>query len=112
MAIDIMQPIRISIDLSSGLVQTPLRMQLMKGDKKANRVIVALTDGGKEADLTGVTVTGSFITVPTKVTTISMTRIGLMIDAETAACPRISAPTMLIVEPICEGMRVPASLIK
>lgn len=61
MAIDIMQPIRFSIDLGSGLVQTPLRMQLMKGDKKANRVIVVLTDGGKEADLTGVTVSGSFI---------------------------------------------------
>lgn len=61
MAIDIMQPIRFSIDLGSGLVQTPLRMQLMKGDKKANRVIVVLTDGWKEADLTGVTVSGSFI---------------------------------------------------
>lgn len=61
MAIDIMQPIRFSIDLGSGLVQTPLRMQLMKGDKKANRVIVVLTDDGKEADLTGVTVSGSFI---------------------------------------------------
>lgn len=61
MAIDIMQPIRLSIDLESGLVQTPLRMHLMKGDKKANRVIVALTENKKEADLTGVIVTGSFI---------------------------------------------------
>ena len=35
-----------------------------------------------------------------------------LMDADTAACPRISPPTMLMVEPICEGMRVPASLMR
>ena len=32
--------------------------------------------------------------------------------AVTAASPMTSAPTMLTVDPICEGIRVPASLIK
>ena len=64
MATDIMQPLRYVIDLQSGLVQQQMRGQLMKGDKKANRVIVELKDGGNKADLTGVTATGSFIRPP------------------------------------------------
>ena len=64
MATDIMQPLRYVIDLQSGLVQQPMRGQLMKGDKKANRVIVELKDGCNKADLTGVTATGSFIRPP------------------------------------------------
>lgn len=55
------QPMRFVVDLSAGLVQQPLRPQLMKGDKQANTIIVKLTDGGKSVDLTGVEVTGSFI---------------------------------------------------
>lgn len=62
--ITLRQPLRYTIDLSAGLVQQPMRSQLMKGDKKANRVIVHLTDGGKDAALSGVTVTGSFIRPP------------------------------------------------
>ncbi|MBQ8617664.1 MAG: hypothetical protein IJ418_09130 [Clostridia bacterium] len=61
MALDIIQPMRFEIDLRDGLVQKPQRTQLMKGDKNANRVVIALTDGGKAVDLTGATVTGSFI---------------------------------------------------
>ena len=62
--ISLRQPLRYTIDLSAGLVQQPMRSQLMKGDKKANRVIVHLTDGGKDVTLSGVTVTGSFIRPP------------------------------------------------
>ncbi len=62
--ISLRQPLRYTIDLSAGLVQQPMRGQLMKGDKKANRVIVHLTDGRKDAVLSGVTVTGSFIRPP------------------------------------------------
>ena len=64
MAIDIAQALTVPIDLKSGLIQQAMRSQLMKGDKKANRVIVELTDGGKTVDLAGVTVTGSFIRPP------------------------------------------------
>lgn len=64
METDIMQPLRYVIDLQSGLVQQPMRGQLMKGDKKANRVIVELTDGGDKAVLTGASATGSFIRPP------------------------------------------------
>lgn len=49
------------IDLKNGLIQQPIRPQLMKGDKNANTVIVELTEDKKEVDLSGVTVTGSFI---------------------------------------------------
>ena len=62
--ISLRQPLRYTIDLGAGLVQQPMRSQLMKGDKKANRVIVHLTDGGKDVTLSGVTVTGSFIRPP------------------------------------------------
>lgn len=62
--ISLRQPLRYTIDLGAGLVQQPMRGQLMKGDKKANRVIVHLTDGGKDVTLSGVTVTGSFIRPP------------------------------------------------
>lgn len=55
------QPLRYEVDLSTGLVQTPLRTQLMKGDKQANTIIVKLTNSGKSVDLTGVQVSGSFI---------------------------------------------------
>lgn len=55
------QPLRYEVDLSTGLVQTPLRTQLMKGDKQANTIIVKLTNSGESVDLTGVQVSGSFI---------------------------------------------------
>lgn len=55
------QPLRYEVDLSTGLVQTTLRTQLMKGDKQANTIIVKLTNSGEIVDLTGVQVSGSFI---------------------------------------------------
>lgn len=67
MAIDatgLMQPIRCEIDINNGLVQTPMRTQLMRGDAKANRVVVALKNGSENVDLSGVTVTGSFVRPP------------------------------------------------
>lgn len=67
MAIDatgLMQPIRYEIDINNGLVQTPMRTQLMRGDAKANRVVVALKNGSENVDLSGVTVTGSFVRPP------------------------------------------------
>lgn len=54
-------PLYFAIDLKNGLIQQPIRPQLMKGDKRANTIVVALTEDKKPADLTGVTVTGSFI---------------------------------------------------
>lgn len=54
-------PLLYTIDLKDGLVQQPLRPQLMKGDKKANTIIVRMTDGDKAADLTGASAVGSFI---------------------------------------------------
>lgn len=47
--------------------------------------------------------------IPVIATTITKT--GLTILAETAACPKTKAPTILIVVPIGEGTRKPASLI-
>ena len=47
--------------------------------------------------------------IPVMATTI--TKIGLTIPAETAACPKTSAPTILIVVPIGAGTLKPASLI-
>ena len=47
--------------------------------------------------------------IPVIATTITKT--GLTIPAETAACPKTKAPTILIVVPIGEGTRKPASLI-
>ena len=41
-----------------------------------------------------------------------MMTMGLMMEADTAACPRMSPPTMPMTEPICEGMRVLASLMR
>ena len=54
-------PLRFAIDLTSGLIQQPIKPQLMKGDKRANTIIVVLTEDKKPVDLSGVTVTGSFI---------------------------------------------------
>ena len=54
-------PLRFMIDLTSGLIQQPIRQQLMKGDKKANAIVVVLTEDKEPVDLSGVTVTGSFI---------------------------------------------------
>ncbi len=55
------QPLWYEVDLSTGLVQTPLRTQLMKGDKQANTIIVKLTNNSKSVDLTGIQVSGSFV---------------------------------------------------
>lgn len=63
-ATGLMQPIRCEIDINNGLVQTPMRTQLMRGDAKANRVVVALKNGSENVDLSGVTVTGSFVRPP------------------------------------------------
>ena len=60
-AVGLQQPMRYTIDIKSGLIQTPVHTQLMKGDKMANRVIVDVRDGKEKADLSGVTVTGGFI---------------------------------------------------
>lgn len=61
MALDIVQPMRFVVDIKDGIVQRPQRTQLMQGDKNANRIIVALKNGNEDVDLTGATVTGSFI---------------------------------------------------
>ena len=54
-------PLFFPIDLRSGLTQQPIRAQLMKGDKRANTIVVHLTEDKKPVDLTGAAVTGSFI---------------------------------------------------
>ena len=64
MAIDagaIMQPMRFTLDVESGLVMRPQRTALMKGDRRANRIIVELTKGGAPFDATGAQASGSFI---------------------------------------------------
>ena len=53
--------LRYEIDLQSGLVQQPMRSQLMKGDKNANTVVVDLKNGSETVDLADVFVLGSFI---------------------------------------------------
>lgn len=58
---DIVQGMRFPVDVKSGLVEQPQRAVLMKGDKDANRVTLVLKDGEKEVDLSGATVTGSFV---------------------------------------------------
>lgn len=60
-ALGLMQPMVFTIDVKSGLIQQPVRPQLMKGDRRANRIIVRMMDGGEALDLTGAAVTGSFI---------------------------------------------------
>lgn len=63
-AVGLQQPLRYTVDLKEGLVQQPMSSQLMKGDKKANRVIVRITNGSETVDLAGVGVSGSFIRPP------------------------------------------------
>lgn len=63
-AVGLQQPLRYTVDLKDGLVQQPMSSQLMKGDKKANRVIVRITNGSETVDLAGVGVSGSFIRPP------------------------------------------------
>lgn len=63
-SVGLQQPLKYSVDVKSGLVRMPMTSQLMKGDKKANRVIVEIKDGSEKVDLSGVTVTGSFIRPP------------------------------------------------
>ena len=58
---DIVHPMRYTIDLKDGLVQKPMETRLMKGDKKANCVIVTIKKDGDEVTLSGVTASGSFI---------------------------------------------------
>ena len=58
---DIVQGMRFPVDVKSGLAEQPQRAVLMKGDKDANRVTLVLKDGEKEVDLSGATVTGSFV---------------------------------------------------
>lgn len=63
-AVGLQQPLRYDVDIKSSLIRTPMTTQLMKGDRHANRVIVAIKDGKENVDLSGVTVTGSFIRPP------------------------------------------------
>lgn len=63
----IIQPMRFSVDVENGLTEQPQRHSLMKGDKNANRVILALYDGKKEVDLTGAAVTGTFTLAGVKI---------------------------------------------
>lgn len=58
------QPLFFEVDVKEGLVQQPLRTRLMKGDKKANRIVVLIKDGGEKIDLSGIPVSGSFIKPP------------------------------------------------
>ena len=67
-AVEFIQPIRYQIDLKDGLVQKPMSTQLMKGDAKANRVIVALTNDGELVDLSSTSVNGKFIRPPDEAT--------------------------------------------
>ena len=57
---DIAQEMRYKIDVKNGLVKQPMSGSLMRGDKKANRIIAELVDGDKTVSLDGVTVTGKF----------------------------------------------------
>lgn len=57
---DIAQAMRYKIDVKNGLVKQPMSGMLMRGDKKANRIIAELVDGDKTVSLDGVTVTGKF----------------------------------------------------
>lgn len=65
-------PLLFVIDIGNGLIQQPIRPQLMKGDKKANTIIVRVIDGNEPVDLTGATVTCSFIS-PVKSAEILLT---------------------------------------
>ena len=58
------QPLLFVIDVKKGLIQKPIGTQLMKGDRRANTVIVRVIDGGSPVDLSGATATGSFIAPP------------------------------------------------
>lgn len=62
--IDIAQPMRFKVDVRNGLVEQPQRESLMKGDKKANRIIAELMYGSETFDITGVTVKGKFFRPP------------------------------------------------
>ncbi len=57
---DIIQSMRIPVDLQTGITVQMQRAKLMKGDKKANRIVAVLSDGGKAVDLTGCTAAGGF----------------------------------------------------
>lgn len=58
------QPLFFEVDVKEGLVQQPLRTRLMKGDKKANRIVVLIKDGSEKINLSGISVSGSFIKPP------------------------------------------------
>lgn len=62
--LNIAQPMRFRVDVKTGLVEQPLRESLMKGDKKANRIIAEIVNGGVPQDITGVTVKGKFCRPP------------------------------------------------
>lgn len=62
--LNIAQPMRFRVDVKTGLVEQPQRESLMKGDKKANRIIVELVNGSETLDITGVTVKGKFCRPP------------------------------------------------
>ncbi len=62
--INIAQPMRFRVDVKTGLVEQPQRGGLMKGDRKANRIIVELVNGSENVDITGVKVKGRFMRPP------------------------------------------------
>lgn len=65
---DITQGMKFTIDVKSGLVEMPQRAVLMKGDKNANRVSMALVDGEKAVSLEDATVTGTYVLAGVKMT--------------------------------------------
>ena len=57
---DIIQSMRIPVDLQIGITVQMQRAKLMTGNKKANRIVAVLSDGGKAVDLSGCTAAGGF----------------------------------------------------
>lgn len=49
------------VQLENGLIERPQREILMKGDKNADVIAVLMKNGEENADLTGVTVSGTFV---------------------------------------------------
>lgn len=57
---DIMQVMRIPVDIREGTVVIHQRTKLMKGDRNANQIVAEIFDGNKAVDLTGCTAGGGF----------------------------------------------------
>ena len=57
----IIQRIAVDVDIGSGLVQYPLRTELMSGDKNANRITARVYKDKNPISIDGMTVSGDFI---------------------------------------------------